>query len=215
MNKLPLLFLTAIFCHSTTFADNQLRLVGQFGKKAVILINGNQQVLSTNHTSPEGVKLVSVKPEYIVVVDNGQKKNVYYSTQISTNYVNPSVKEVNIRENNNGSYITNGYINNQPVSFLIDTGATTIAMSEVTANKLGIDFKHAGTPIQTATASDITSSFAVKLKSVQVGSIHLQDIDAVVMKKGFPGEILLGMSFLRLVELQRKNNQMTLRLKRY
>jgi aspartyl protease family protein len=195
-------------------ADNQVQLVGQFGKKAVVLINGVQRIIKINQASPEGVKLLQVEPDYIVVLDNGQKKKVTFSTQLSTQYDKQEVTKVNIWADSRGSYITAGSINGQVVQFLVDTGATSIAMNEVYARQLGIDFRYVGQPVQASTASGVARGYAIKLDSVKVGSIQLRNVEAVVLEGGFPARVLLGMSFLKHVSFERENNLMTLKYKK-
>jgi len=207
-----ILFLSIIILQSPmALADNRLQLVGQFGKKAVLLINGTQRMLSINTTSPEGVQLLRVERDYVVVLDNGQKKTVDFTTHMSTQFDKKEATEVKIWADSKGSYVTNGSINGQVVHFLVDTGATSIAMNEVTAKRLGIDYRYTGRPMQAATASGITSGYAIKLNSVKVGNIQLNNVDAAVLEGGFPREVLLGMSFLSNVKLERNNNLMILK----
>lgn len=209
------IFVSVMLCHiSLVMADNQLQLVGQFGKKAVLLINGTQRIVQINKTSPEGVKLLQVEPDYVVVSDNGKKKKVTFTTQFSTQYDQQEESKVDIWADNTGSYKIAGSINGQVVSFLVDTGATSIAMNEIVARRLGIDFRYLGRPMHATTASGIASGYSLKLASVKVGDIHLNDVDAVVLEGGFPTKVLLGMSFLKQVKFERNHNLMTLRFKK-
>ena len=210
--KKSLIILGALLCNSSiAVADNQVQLKGQFGKKAVVLINGVQRIVKINQVSPEGVKLLQVESDYIVVLDNGKKKKITFSTQLDTQYDKQEVKKVNIWADNTGSYVTAGSINGQVVNFLVDTGATSIAMNEVVARQLGIDFRYIGKPIRATTASGVARGYRVKLDSVKVGSIHLRNIDAAVIEGGYPVRVLLGMSFLKHVNFERNDNLMTLK----
>jgi len=210
--KLLSLILAPLLLHSSiVLADNQLQLVGQFGKKAVLLINGVQRMMSINSVSPEGVKLIQVERDYVIVLDNGEKKTVDFSTHMSTRFDKKEMTEVKIWADQTGSYVTTGSINGQMVSFLVDTGATSIAMNEHVAKRLGIDYRYLGIPMQAVTASGFTSGYSIKLSSVKVGNIELNNVDAAVLEGGFPREVLLGMSFLKNIKLERNNNLMTLK----
>jgi len=210
-----LIIIVLLLCHGFIVkADNQLQLVGQFGSKAVLMINGNQRIIKINQVSSEGVKLLQVEPDYVVVLDNGQKKKVTFSTQMRTKYTKPKFSEINIWANSTGSYVTAGSINGQVVDFLVDTGATSIAMNENTAQRLGIDFRYVGKPITVTTASGVVTGYTINLNLVKVGDIQLHNVEGAVLEGGYPTEVLLGMSFLRHVSLERNNNLMTLKYKK-
>ncbi len=211
MKKLAILLNVLLLLSPVAIADNQLQLVGQFGKKAVLLINGTQRMMSINSVSPEGVKLLQVERDYVVVLDNGQKKTVNFSTHMSTRFDKKEVSEVKIWADRTGSYATTGSINGQMVHFLVDTGATSIAMNEVVAKRLGIDYRYIGKPMMAATASGYTTGYSIKLDSVKVGNIQLNNVEAAVLEGTFPREVLLGMSFLKNIKLERNNNLMILK----
>jgi len=103
-----------------------------------------------------------------------------------------------------------GHINNYSVKFLIDTGASTIAMSSVAAKKLGVKYR-SGTAVQASTASGIAKGYAIKLDKVKLGNIIVYNVEAIVLEGSFPSEILLGQSFLSRIHMTRKGNKMKLR----
>lgn len=211
------ILIVAAFCLSYSaqaLAENRLQLVGQFGKKAVLLINGTQRIVSINQESPEGIRLLSVERDYVMVSDNGKTRKVTFSTHTNTQYDEREVVKVDIWADNTGSYHIPGAINGQVVNFLVDTGATSIAMNEMVARRLGIDFRYIGQPVSASTASGIAKGYAIKLASVKVGAIHLNNVEAIVLEGGFPTKVLLGMSFLRHVKFERNHNLMTLEFKK-
>lgn len=208
--KLFILVVLYLGLSAQVIADNRLQLVGQFGNKAVLLINGTQRIVSINQVSPEGIKLLSVERDYVMVSDNGKRRKVTFSTHTNTQYDEREVVKVDIWADQSGSYIIPGAINGLVVSFLVDTGATSIAMNEIVARRLGIDFRYQGQPIRASTASGVATGYAIKLASVKVGDIHLNNVEAIVLEGGFPTKVLLGMSFLRHVKFERNNNLMTL-----
>jgi aspartyl protease family protein len=109
-------------------------------------------------------------------------------------------------------FLTTGTINGQSVEFLVDTGATTVAMNDVTARALGIDYR-AGSRGLVETASGITEAYAVTLREVGVGSIRLPNVQAVVIRGAQPSRALLGMSFLSRTQIEHAQDMLVLRRK--
>ncbi|WP_410966326.1 TIGR02281 family clan AA aspartic protease, partial [Salmonella sp. SAL4449] len=82
---------------------------------------------------------------------------------------------------------------------LVDTGATSIAMNENEARRLGIDYRVDGKPMVASTASGTSRGWRVTLDRVKIGGIELLGVEAAVIEGGYPTEALLGMSFLNRV----------------
>lgn len=116
-----------------------------------------------------------------------------------------------LTRNRYGHYVGTALINDQAVDFMLDTGATTIAIDAITANRLGL---LRGQQIQVSTANGIATAYRSKVDTLQLGDIILHDIPASIV----PGmaddedgrEILLGMSALKQVEFHQQGNQLTL-----
>lgn len=108
-----------------------------------------------------------------------------------------SYGSVQLRANAGGHYESDFTINGRIVHGMIDTGATYVAMNESTARSLGfssvdLDYRY---PIQTANG---TSKVAhVKLDRLEIGTIRVRDVDAVVAKDSALGATLIGMSFMK------------------
>jgi aspartyl protease family protein len=94
------------------------------------------------------------------------------------------------------------------VQFLVDTGATTIAMSTADAERAGINYK-SGQAVELSTANGHAPGFLIKLNSVRVGDVEVYGVDAVVSPQSMPF-LLLGNSFLSRFQMKRDNNVMTL-----
>ncbi|NNJ94139.1 MAG: TIGR02281 family clan AA aspartic protease, partial [Halobacteria archaeon] len=106
-----------------------------------------------------------------------------------------------------------GAINGLTVPFLVDTGASTVAMNSAQARRLGIDFRVDGEPATVVTASGRTDAWKLKLRSVKVGALEVKGVEAVVIDGEQPATTLLGMSYLGRVEINNDGQLMTLRLK--
>jgi aspartyl protease family protein len=130
---------------------------------------------------------------------------------VAAPYKQRAHSEVTIVRNAAGMYTTVGSINSLPVDFLVDTGASVIAMNAGHARRLGIDFRLSGQPTMVGTASGITQAYRVILDTVSVGEISARQVPAVVIDGAFPVQVLLGMSFLGQVEIQREGALMRLK----
>jgi aspartyl protease family protein len=108
-----------------------------------------------------------------------------------------SYGSVQLRANAGGHYEGDFTINGRSVHGMIDTGATYVAINESTARSLGfssvdLDYRY---PIQTANG---TSKVAyVKLDRLEIGTIRVRDVDAVVAKDNALSTTLIGMSFMK------------------
>jgi aspartyl protease family protein len=188
---------------------------GLFKNKAVLLINGKQHILSKGKKTPEGIKLLAIDGDRVTLKIDGENRvfSIGENTAISTNFKQRKEKEVVIAVNERGHFFTVGTINKQPIRFMVDTGATAVALNSKHAEKLGIDYRGKGTPTVVATASGTSPAYIVMLDSISVGDIYLHHIEAVVMQGDFPSEALLGMSFLGNLEIHREGQLMKIKKK--
>jgi aspartyl protease family protein len=118
------------------------------------------------------------------------------------------IAEVILKQNRYGHYLANGLINNSPVTFMLDTGATVISIPETLAKKLRLKKGH---PIRSSTANGYITVYSTLLKSVSIGAIELNNIRASINPHMRGDEILLGMSFMKHLEMTQKEQQMILR----
>lgn len=119
-----------------------------------------------------------------------------------------SVKEVVLRQNRSGHYVASGRINGKTVTFLLDTGATYVAVSDELATDLGL---RKGAYITSQTANGSVTARQTMLSEVSLGEIRLHNIRATILP-GLPDdEVLLGMSFLKQLELAQRGKRLLLR----
>ncbi len=110
-----------------------------------------------------------------------------------------------------GHFWAEAKVDGRAVRFLIDTGATTVALSQTDAQRLGIDTKGLDYKYKVITASGQTRAASVKLASVAVAGARVRDVDAMVIEKGLETS-LLGMSYLgRLSSFQATPRALILR----
>jgi aspartyl protease family protein len=116
--------------------------------------------------------------------------------------------EVRLQGNRQGHFMADGKVNGQTVTFMLDTGATEVAIPQAIASRLALD---KGLPVTLNTANGATQGYRTRLASLALGDIHLTQVSAVVVP-GLPGEqILLGMSALKRLEFTLRDGTMLLR----
>jgi aspartyl protease family protein len=196
--KNGILFFLSIWTVQCFALDIDAKMLSQ--GSAVLQIDGKQRMLREGARSPEGVLLVSANGKQAVIEFEGKQKTITMSRQISTQFKQPSKAEVRIAAGQGGHFFTPGRINGMPVEFIVDTGATTIAMNYHEAERLGIDYR-AGTPIIMDTANGQAKAFLITLNRVSVGDIELQHVVANVNATDSPSTILLGNSYLGQVNM--------------
>jgi aspartyl protease family protein len=108
----------------------------------------------------------------------------------------------------NGHYYADGEINGKAVKFMLDTGATQIAMSRQQANELGLSL---GAPVTVQTAAGPATAYPARLARVRLGGIEIENLGAVITEKMSDETVLLGMNFLKRLEMVQRGDQLTLR----
>ena len=118
------------------------------------------------------------------------------------------VQQVVLERNPSGHYVAGGFINGMPVTFLLDTGATDVAISETLADRLRLQ-RLAGGISQTANGA--VAVWRTRLDEVRLGSLSLADIPASILPSMSADEpVLLGMSFLKQVDFSQRDGQLVL-----
>jgi len=130
---------------------------------------------------------------------------------VTTNQSSSAASTIAIRKSPDGHFRANAKVNNTHVRFLVDTGASIIALTLNDAKRVGIDVNGLSYIAKMNTASGITYGAPIVLEKVSVGQITLRNVQAVVLKDGLDNS-LLGMSFLgRLQKFEASRNQLILK----
>jgi len=111
-----------------------------------------------------------------------------------------------LEQDRNGHYQVKGEINKQPVTFLVDTGATDVAVPESMARTLGLKF---GPRVRVMTAAGPAQAWMTRLNEVSIGGIRRRDVRATITSGEFDG-VLLGMSFLRHYSLRQQDGKLVI-----
>lgn len=117
-------------------------------------------------------------------------------------------QQVVLERNAQGHYVAGGFINGRPVVFLLDTGATVVAISEQLADRLQLERISGGI---SQTANGAVAVWHTRLDEVRLGSLRLNNVRASIL----PGmsddvPVLLGMSFLKRFDFSQRDGQLVL-----
>ena len=212
MNKLKLtLGLVLISLAMQAVANTQINVVGLFNNKALIIINGaSPQTLSAGQTK-NGVKLISATSESATFLVEGKQQTLKMGQAASVAASNSPVNNnpVNLYANSQGHFFGNLSINGVSLKYVVDTGATSVAMNSGDAKFAKIDYEK-GEKGTASTANGLVNVYRVKLNTLKIGTIILNDVEASIIEGGFPTDVLLGMSALNRMDMRRDNAVMTL-----
>ena len=192
-------------------------LVGMLGSKALLVVDGTPPKTVAVGDTYQGVKVISTSGDQAVVEQSGKRATlrvgdapVSFGGNMGAGRAGGT--RIVLTAGTGGHFMTTGQINGKAVQFMVDTGATAVAMSAVDAERAGINYKN-GQPVMMSTANGTAEGFRIKLSSVRIGDVEVFDVDAVVTPLAMP-YMLLGNSFLTRFQMTRENDQMTL-VKRY
>ena len=118
------------------------------------------------------------------------------------------VREVVLVRNRQGHYVATGSINGSSVELLLDTGATHVSVPAGLARRLDLE---RGPALPTRTANGVITTYRTRLDSVSVGEIVLRNVAASINPHAVGEEVLLGMAFLKRLELIQRGDTLTLR----
>ena len=183
---------------------------GSLGDKALLIIDGTPRTVAAGSTV-QGVKLVSVSGGDAVVEVNGKRVAVAMGgAQVNLGGVASAGggSQIVLTAGSGGHFVTDGSINGKAVRFLVDTGATNVAMSQQEAERIGLEFRHGQRGVA-GTANGQVIVYRVSLGVVRVGDVQVYNVDASVVP-GYMDGVLLGNSFLTRFQMKRENDVMTL-----
>lgn len=183
---------------------------GSMGDKALLIINGTPRTVAAG-SSYQNVKVVSVTANDAVVEMGGKRVPL----QIGGAPVNlggvaseGGGSKIVLTAGPGGHFVTSGSINGRAVRFMVDTGATVVAMSQADAEHIGLKYKN-GRRGYANTANGQIPIYIVSLDVVRIGDVQVYNVEAMVGPMPM-NTILLGNSFLTRFQMKRENDQLTL-----
>jgi aspartyl protease family protein len=198
-----------LFLACAAHAQESVALIGLIGNKAAVLSldGGDPKTVKLGQTW-NGITVVSVDREAATIELKGEKRVLHIGQHYRAAATTVNHGSVILSADPRGHFFADGAVNRVPVRFMVDTGATVIALPRRDAERLGIDYR-GGERGVTSTANGPVAAYRVKLDSVRVGGIEMHNVDAMVLEGGLD-IALLGMSFLNRVQMQRDGATMIL-----
>lgn len=205
----PLSIVLALLSASAV-ADTQINVVGLFSNKAVVMIDGGKpKTLSVGQTSA-GVKLIAADSKSATFLVEGKTKQLEMGQAASIGGTGAnSSPSVTLYADVQGHFFSEVYINGAPLKFLVDTGATTVALNSGDAKFAKIDYKR-GEPVKVGTANGVVTAYRVTIANLKIGGITLSQVEGSVLEGGSPSVVLLGMSALNRLDMKRQDIALTL-----
>lgn len=217
MRCLPALLLSVPLLIGTAgaHAASKVSFNGSLGSQAaLLLIDGEARTVRVGQTI-EGVRLIALDDGRATVELNGQRLTLTLGA--SPGRVGPgingagSTRQITLNSGTGGHFFTAGMINGRSTQFLVDTGATSVAIAQAEAERLGLRFRE-GRRIMTHTANGTVPAHRLQLETLRIGDVEVRNVDAIVVP-GQMNHVLLGNSFLSRFQMKRENELMTLELR--
>ncbi len=209
-----IVFLISLLVAKQLFAIENIEVQALMQGMVVLNVDGSRSVIKTGETDKNGITMISSDTRSAILEINGERKTYQMGTTVSTHFSQmPTISEQIIIDDY-GMFRGHGSINGQSVSYLIDTGASSVAMSERDARQLGIQYRLDGQPIKTNTASGVANAWSIQLKTVTLGKLKQRNVRGVVIEGDYPKYVLLGMSFLNRMKVEKEGNKMIITSKR-
>lgn len=207
---MPLLMLVLA---SAPAQAQSVAMTGSMGSKALLVVNGGAPRALAAGDSHQGVKVLSVGADQATVEVGGKRQVVMLgAAPVSVGGGGGGGggqgSQIVLTASSGGHFVTLGSINGRSTQFMVDTGATSVALSADEARRMGIDFEKAPRTYG-STANGTIVLYRVKLSSVRIQDVEVHDVDAAVVPQGMP-HVLLGNSFLTRFQMKRDNDVLTL-----
>ena len=180
------------------------------GDKALLIIDGQPRMLAVG-ASAQGVKLVGLGADEARVEVGGHTVALRHGSPVNLGRATagaPSGREIVLSAGSGGHFYANGSINGKAVRFVVDTGATAVAIGKPDADQLGLDYR-SGRQITMGTANGMAPGHLITLNSVRIGDVDTYNVQAVVMPTAMD-YVLLGNTYLSRFQMKRDSDTMRL-----
>jgi aspartyl protease family protein len=201
----------ALFTPIAVLAQS-VALSGVSGSKALLTVDSGSPRFLSPGQSHAGVKLLEVKGQSATVEIDGSRQSLRVGeAPVSlggSGAPRAGGERIVLTADGQGHFMPQGQINGRSVQFMVDTGATMVAIGEPEALRINIPYKN-GRRVMMSTANGTTTGYEVKLHSLRLGDMVSYNVTAVITPQAMPF-VLLGNSYLTRYQMTRTNDQMTL-----
>jgi aspartyl protease family protein len=199
----------ALWLPAESARAQSVALAGMLGNKALLVLDSGAPRALGVGDEVQGVKVIAVSRDEAVVEIKGVRRTLHLGeAPVSVGHRGGSGRRIVLAADSRGHFINSGLINGKRIQYMVDTGASTIAIGRTDAERLGLSYQ-AGEPVRMNTANGIAQGWRLKLESVRIGDVEVFGVDAIVMPQPMP-YVLLGNSFLASFQMTRTSDQMVL-----
>jgi aspartyl protease family protein len=200
---------------NSAHAAPHVEVIGLFENKAMLHIDKDQVLVSIGEITKHGIKLISADAHGAVIEVEGVRRKYLLGNVVRNVDASESkpAAEILVYQDADTMFRTIGSVNGYPVNFLVDTGASSIAMSSEQAKRLGINYKLNGKPTWVSTASGVERAVFVNIDRVTISGITIRSVEGLVIEGSEPSTPLLGMSYLNRFKIINDGNLMRLKRK--
>jgi aspartyl protease family protein len=189
-------------------------LSGTMGERALVVIGDAPPVVLSPGDSRDGVRLISVDGDTALVEIQGHRQTLRIgASPVRVDGAGGATgasagTHIVLSAGGGGHFVATGQINGATVRFVVDTGASTVALSASQATRIGLNYR-AGERVVMGTANGNTAAYRVTLDSVRIGDVEVFGVEATVVPADMP-YVLLGNTFLSRFRIRQENNLMML-----
>ena len=201
-------WMSAVLLASASAQATSVSVIGLFKDKAIVSIDGSKPRTIQAGETFQDVKLVSADSNEARFEVDGKRRALGMGQSFVGGTASDQRASVSLTADARGHFAAAGSLNGYPVTFLVDTGATSIAINADEARRMGLNYKVTA-PAGVSTAAGVVPAWRVTFNTVKLGGITLNQVEGVVVESGL-NVPLLGMSFLNRMEMKRDGQTMTL-----
>lgn len=199
----------ALWCLPMGAAHAQsVALAGVLGSKALLVVDANAPRAIGVGDEYYGVKVLAVSKDEATIEVKGARRVVRMGEAPVSVGARTGGRRVTLVADSRGHFMNSGTINGQVMQYMVDTGASTVAIGRPDADRMGLKYQ-SGQPVRVSTANGVAQGWRMKLDSVRIGDVEVFGVEAIITSQPMP-YVLLGNSFLTEFQMTRINDQMVL-----
>ncbi|MFT5572053.1 MAG: aspartyl protease family protein [Cryomorphaceae bacterium] len=212
---LSMTLVSVLFVAESAYGAGSVKAIALFNERAMLSVDGSKAKIVRVGDTHLGVKVISSNTSEAVVEVAGQPQTLtlngamILSKSLAVSPPKSYYATVQMAVDNFGFFRGNGAVNGGDLEFLVDTGANLVVLSSRDADEIGLEYR-SGARTNASTAAGNAPMYLVRLQTVSLGGIELENISAGVIVGRFPEIPLLGMSFLSQLNMRRDGDNMTL-----
>ena len=183
-------------------------LAGMLGSKALLVVGTYPPRAVGVGDNFQGVKVLATTNDTATIEVNGARSTLRLGDAPVSVGARGGNRRVTLIADPRGHFVNTGTINGQAMQYMVDTGASTVAIGRADADRMGLKYQ-SGQPVRVNTANGVAQGWRMKIDSVRIGDVEIFGVEAIITSQPMP-YVLLGNSFLAEFQMTRINDQMVL-----